>query len=273
MTSGLDDNAGTKAAPFQTIQRAIDTAGLTGGSVYVAEGTYHESLVLGDNVRLYGGYKDGTFARDLENATSLIYGTAFAVRVIGADSITIAGFTINCAPDTTPGGSAIAISLDDAVAITINGNSIIALNGERGYNGHQPDPPIDCEGSHPGGYAGGNATNENCTIFGCYPTAGGGGGRTEHSAGGRGGNGCTEWCDDGNDGYGQGYGAGGEGKDSGRGWRRRTNGSYGGPEATGRTRRGSLRCDHAGAYVPVAGGDGEEGASGGGGGGVGAARS
>ncbi len=193
VASGQDSNPGTKTAPFKTIQRAIDTVKLAGGTVFVAEGLYTESLVLDDNVKLYGGYKDGTFVRDLANVITVIYGTATVVKIVDADSITIDGFTINCAPDPAPGGSAIAISLHNAVAVTVNGNSITALGSTPGSNGYQPEPPVEPPEFHPDGAPGGDATSDGCILGDCTPTDGGHGGSSsrECAYGGVGGDGCA----------------------------------------------------------------------------------
>ena len=57
--TGSDANAGTKAAPFQTIGKALASVG-TLTRVYVCEGTYGEDVSMAppvDGVSLYGGFK------------------------------------------------------------------------------------------------------------------------------------------------------------------------------------------------------------------------
>lgn len=54
--AGLDTRSGTKDFPKKTIAAAIVAAKAAGKDVYVASGTYSESLVLDTNVSIYGGY-------------------------------------------------------------------------------------------------------------------------------------------------------------------------------------------------------------------------
>ena len=59
--SGIEEGTSWSTA-FTTIQTAVDAASAAGGGeVWVAEGTYPESITLSSNVRLYGGF-DGTEA-------------------------------------------------------------------------------------------------------------------------------------------------------------------------------------------------------------------
>src|SRR5512145_74774 len=59
-TTGLDTNAGTQAAPFKTITKALNTASVSGGIINVASGTYNVDnvevfpLKLYNNVNLVG---------------------------------------------------------------------------------------------------------------------------------------------------------------------------------------------------------------------------
>src|SRR5215510_4276149 len=44
-TNGVDTNPGSPAAPFKTIQHAIDSAAASGDSIQVLAGTYFEHIV------------------------------------------------------------------------------------------------------------------------------------------------------------------------------------------------------------------------------------
>lgn len=56
-SDGSDADAGTKTQPFATIQHGLDAADANGEvPVYIAEGTYTESLVLRQGCWLRGGY-------------------------------------------------------------------------------------------------------------------------------------------------------------------------------------------------------------------------
>ncbi|MEW5797183.1 MAG: hypothetical protein AB1772_12615, partial [Candidatus Zixiibacteriota bacterium] len=265
VTSGNDANTGGIGAPFATIQRAIDTAGLAGGRVFVAEGTYNESLNLDSKVGLFGGYKNGTFTRDLANAVTTINGGPMAVRVGDADSVSIDGFTIRSADAVAAGGSSIAISLHNATGIVITNNQIQAGKGAAGPNRSKPGTPA----KSPDGSPGADATNAGCDLISCVSTQGGNGGFQTGMSGGNGGDGCSVKCDDGGNGEGPGGdggasrgvlgGAGGNGGAGGQG-------SAVGVNGTGGSSFGSIG---SGLYMASSGTNGQAGSNGGGGGGGG----
>ena len=66
---GLDTRSGTKDFPKKTISNAIIAAKAAGKDVYVAAGTYPESLTLDTNVSIYGGYTPNFSARTLVEPT------------------------------------------------------------------------------------------------------------------------------------------------------------------------------------------------------------
>jgi hypothetical protein len=264
-SSGLDTNSGKLGAPFASIQRAIDTAALTGGRVFVAEGTYNESIVLAKGVKIFGGYKDSTFRKGA-GAVTTIRGAAHAVFV-NADSVTIDGFTINSADAAAPGMSSIGISVADAVGVTITNNVIRTGKGSNGRNRIKPATPA----KSPDGAPGFAATANGCDFDHCASGEGGSGGKIAKWSGGDGGWACTSGaCPDGTDGMGPDHGGGGTTKAlfGGRG----TDGGNGGPGAkagangSGGAAFGTMILE---AYVPASGADGGEGDHGNGGGGGG----
>jgi len=272
--NGDDAGSGKQKAPFATIQRAIDTAAITGGRVFVAEGTYNENVSLAKGVSIFGGYKEGTFVRDAAAVTT-INGSEISVAVSKVDTVTIDGFTINCADATAASGSSIAISLHDARGITITNNIIHAGKGAAGTNQSQPSTPPKSADGQPGL----TATNAGCAFgSGCPSNPGGAAGHLHLPdgvlcCGGQGGQACDaaeDDCWDGGAGWGAGGGVGGESK----GWLGGdgdagddgANGGLPGADGAGGAAFGSVLL---GSYVPAAGQDGDEGGHGSGGGGGG----
>jgi hypothetical protein len=49
-----DEENGTKEKPFKTIKKAINELEDKGGAIYIKNGEYNESLVLGEKIELYG---------------------------------------------------------------------------------------------------------------------------------------------------------------------------------------------------------------------------
>src|SRR2546429_843460 len=79
--TGDDAHAGTRAAPMATIQAAMDAmaaASTTGGAVYVAAGTYAQSLTLHPKVSVFGGVGPTPFPRQYAPQSPRIHGGAAA---------------------------------------------------------------------------------------------------------------------------------------------------------------------------------------------------
>jgi hypothetical protein len=269
ITSGDDANIGKKDTPFRSIQRGIDTAAVTGGRVFVAEGVYTENLVLATGVSLFGGYKEGTFAKDA-SAITTVSDWIVPIAITGSDNVTIDGFTIICTDAVLPGGSSVAISLSDAQGVTISNNVIRAGRGAAGFSPSRPT----AQSKSPDGEPGTEANNTGCELFTCPVwTAGGLGGRGAGISGGAGGWANIDYSYNGQSGEGVNAGVGGEGKRAlgGRGGDG-DNGGAGlstGANGSGGGAWGSIT---SGAYLPSPGVDGlsgDDGSGGGGGGGGG----
>jgi len=86
----------TWLAAKKTIQAAIGAAeSSTGAVIFVAAGTYNETITLKENVILLGGYPSGGGKRDVINNATIIDGSQGSVPVVtGADYAVLDGFTI-----------------------------------------------------------------------------------------------------------------------------------------------------------------------------------
>ncbi|NNK64866.1 MAG: DUF1565 domain-containing protein, partial [Gemmatimonadetes bacterium] len=133
--SGSDGNAGTREAPFATIQAAIEAARSSGSDVYVAGGTYEETLSLARDVSLYGGFDAQTWQRDVNAYRPTVRGGSVAVTAQGAHDIVIEGFRIEAADAADPGESSVAMRVVDATAVRVLRTELVAADGSAGRNG------------------------------------------------------------------------------------------------------------------------------------------
>ena len=113
---------------YTTIQAGINKAKIAGDSVWVADGTYPESITLDDDVQLYGGFASGETAlkaRDIKTNKAIIDGTGTQKHVVIMEDLTnvrLDGFTIK-------GGNANGSSTGATAATQLNvGAGIYARN-------------------------------------------------------------------------------------------------------------------------------------------------
>lgn len=147
-TSGSDGNPGSRAAPLRTVQAGIDAAntGGAGADIYVAGGTYQESITLAANVSIYGGFDGATWLRDIQSIQTTINGGPTAVRGSGAHALTIDGLIIQSDNGVAGAGdstSSVAIALADSRNVVISRNTLLAGNGAAGENGLDGGPGAD----------------------------------------------------------------------------------------------------------------------------------
>lgn len=261
--SGSDANAGTRAEPFASIQFALNFARDAGqfGDVYVAAGSYEESLLLRSGVSIYGGFDPVTFLRDVAAHETEINGGQHAVRgsdLSGSTPVTLNGLTIRAADHTSfSEGSSIGLMLFNSPNATVSDNRIIAGAGTDGRN-----RPTTFSGT--AGAAGAFGVNSYSL---CSNLAGGAGGYTNVTI--RGGNGGNSNL---NGAGGQGGAASGSGAGGASGFPG-ANGQNGQDGATGSSGAPAGDFGHFVStgfiYVVASGSDGAKGADGGGGGGGG----
>ncbi|MGH7480996.1 MAG: Ig-like domain-containing protein, partial [Longimicrobiales bacterium] len=276
--TGDDANAGTRAAPFATIQRAIDAAGATGsgGEVYVAGGSYAESLTLRTGVSIRGGYDPETWFRGVEDFPTNVFGGTTAVSGTNVQSLTLDGLNIWSADAASNGASSVGIRLVDSRDVVLSHDHIFAGNGADGVFGAPGGVGANGRPGRPG------KDGQIGTISKIDPPCGGegglhGNGQPSGGAGGDGGPGlfsfnlvCPRRTQAGEAGHESNGGPGGVGAfvlsgADGQGGTEGRDGSIG-IDGAGGTAFGAFV---ASAYVPADGTGGQSGANGGGGGGGG----
>ncbi|MBI5515907.1 MAG: hypothetical protein HY909_19150, partial [Deltaproteobacteria bacterium] len=187
---GNDMNPGTMMSPKRTLQAAIATAAMASPvrSVYVAAGTYAESVELVGGVSLYGGYDDTMGWRRAMGNSSVIEGGTTAVlaqRLMAPVELQL--LEVQSADAMMPGESSYGVrALNSSAMLTLRGVRVTAGAGAPGTDGRDGTMGADgAMGGNGGGNGGGGAGASPCGVAG---GAGGSGGNGNRS-GARGGDG------------------------------------------------------------------------------------
>ena len=263
--SGSPTNPGTREAPLASIQAGIDAADNAGNGadVYVAAGSYAETLTLRSRVSLYGGFDPADWSRDVDAHRPLVSGAAVAVRGEASNDLTVEGLEILAADAAGTGESSVGVLLKESTGVRLARNVIVSGAGTQGAAGAKG-------GNGDRGDDGGRGSDAKAF---CSGTAGGGGG-VDYRDGGRGGNGGALGSHGGSDGEGtyggSGGGGGSSGSKNGGGGGDATQSGSSGTEGSAGAAFGGLGAN---GYDPNAavGGTGGKGGTGWGGGGGGGA--
>lgn len=167
---GLDDNPGTKEAPFATLARAIEMAAET-GRIYACAQDFPEAIGVPANTEIYGGLDCASFAHVAGQKTNIVPAADLVpVTLLGGAGVRIEGVLARAADAAAPGGSSIAmVAREGAAAALVDselhagvgavgaqgaGKSMRATDGEQGNPGE-----VGCatDGSVPGAPAKVNA--------------------------------------------------------------------------------------------------------------------
>jgi hypothetical protein len=273
--SGNDSNPGTIAKPVATIAKGLTLATLASPfkSLYVAKGTYTESVTLQSGVGIYGGYDDSNkWSRALTNTTVIESPTATGMAGSNLNaSLELQLLTIRSSDALAGGASSYGVLVANSAGgatVTLTSCSVTAGKGRAGTAGNSGVAGAS-------GIQGGTGDTSGSQAGGgmsmCGATGGFGGASVTGAANGNpGGMGTTT------PGGGTGGSAGGGGTNPGScggnsGSQAPSNNTPGGPGQGGNN--GALPGEPgsftAGLYVPGPGGSGTAGTNGGGGGGGG----
>lgn len=110
-TTGDDANAGTMDAPVKTVARGLTLAAAQGKTaLYLAKGTYNESVTLISGISLYGGYDAAAgWQRQLTHVTTLAGGpTALTAQGINKETH-VELLNIQAASGAVTGGSSYGV--------------------------------------------------------------------------------------------------------------------------------------------------------------------
>ena len=175
---GLDTRSGAREFPKKTITNALAAAKAAGKDVYVAAGTYAESLALEPNVGIYGGYTPNFSARSLTEPTTITGGPQAALAD-GDIGVVLQLLTFQGAA-AAPGGSSYGLRIVNNAKVAVQ--RVLAAGGTAGAGG--------VGSSGPTGNTGGNGTTGNSSTCGTSQagsTTGGSGGGSSGGSGGAGG--------------------------------------------------------------------------------------
>ena len=186
-TTGDDANPGTRAAPKRTVQAGINAAASGRLAVYIASGTYVDTLTLAAGVSLYGGYRATDWSRSASNVTTIQGDSTTGVFARVNEAVELQRLTITSADATSAGTSSYGVRISGSGAeVTLRRCTVRAGRGADGAPGSVGST----------GAGGGNASGRT------------GGGSSCGAGGGTGGAGVTG-VRDGNPGTGGGTAQGG----------------------------------------------------------------
>ncbi|HNT26927.1 MAG TPA: putative metal-binding motif-containing protein [bacterium] len=203
----LDPNCGLGPVaigqkPCATIAKGLQRAGapLNRSKIFVADGTYEETVILTPGKSLYGGYRPDTWGRHAPTTMTIIRGNTFDYEphkaTIIASAITattvLDGFVLYGQSATGTGGNSYVIYVTGSNAsLTISNNVIYGAMGGPGASMGQANAgaPGEDGGGRPADGAGYDPVSANGRDSGCTITrqSNNGGSSSCGVAGGRGG--------------------------------------------------------------------------------------
>jgi hypothetical protein len=197
---GSDANAGTREAPFATIDAGIQRAA-SGQEIRVAGGSYPQAITLRSGLRIMGGYDGSNWQRT--DAATFVGAGSVAVSGSNVSDVVLDGLIIQSADVSDAGVSSVALRLENSTGITIRSSRLLSGQGGNGT-----------AGSAGGGGNGGSGGSAGQLPVACFPGVtreGGAGGGSSFAPGGAGGIGSTVDGGNGSRGGGNNGGDGGTG--------------------------------------------------------------
>lgn len=152
--AGNDVWSGSLTQPKRTLKSALAEAGksVSYKTVFAAVGTYEESIVVPEGVRLWGGFDPGAGWAVATEGSSLILGDTMPVRITGAVATTVVGrMRIEAASATLVGASSHGVVAVDSPGVVLDGLEISAGKGAVGAAGYDGMDGVAGETGQDGG--------------------------------------------------------------------------------------------------------------------------
>ena len=168
--TGDDDTAdGTRAAPFGTIERAIEEAVAQGKRVFAcADGEFERLVTIRDSVELFGGFRCVDWSWDDEaRATIKSPGQApIVLRIQQASEVLVSHIAVVANDAASPGRSSIGVFVVESSNVILDELSVTAGAGMAGENGSVTPftylPQASLNGSPASGADGGRTRTCSC---------------------------------------------------------------------------------------------------------------
>ncbi|MHB8872238.1 MAG: hypothetical protein ACYC8T_00995 [Myxococcaceae bacterium] len=132
---GNNANSGTRAAPKATITGGMTAAVATSKrDVYVAQGSYGETVAPSAGKGVYGGYQAGTWSRSMGNAVSVV-GTNPPLLIDSASNTSVQLMSFIGANATGLSASGYGALIRNSASVLLEGLTITAGAGSTGQGG------------------------------------------------------------------------------------------------------------------------------------------
>ena len=148
---GGGDLSGTQDAPVQTLAKALELAQIGPKRVYACGETFAEAVKLPSGVSLYGGFdcvNRWTYSGMAKRASIISPPGSVALTMMEGDAPSfVADVNVRSADAVQPGGSSIAVLVQDKTTGWLRRADVVAGDGADGQDGdddaHGVDPPTD----------------------------------------------------------------------------------------------------------------------------------
>lgn len=134
-TGGLDTNDGSRAKPFQTIQKAITANAGMKPRIYVCAGAYTDNVSMDQAhaASIYGGFACGSWTYAMSNAVTNKPATGYALELdTVAGAVTLADVELDAPDGTAASVNSIAVFAHDSPSVTMKRVKLVAGAGYQG---------------------------------------------------------------------------------------------------------------------------------------------
>jgi hypothetical protein len=145
--------AGTRGAPFRTINRGLQGAKIETMRVYVCDNGagFTDPITIDptfEGISIYGGFDCAAWTL-AANARTVVHPVAGPALVVSGlmQGVTVEGFELRAA-DAAPGASSIAVQVQSSVGVVLRRNRLLSGKGGAGQAG--ADGPPGADGETPG---------------------------------------------------------------------------------------------------------------------------